>query len=166
MEKLSETLYTELRKLAAWHLRKEGPGHTLQPTALVHEAYLRLIDDRKADMKARSRFMALAARQMRRILIDHHRRKTARKRFAGPRRVTLTEDVAVTPGGSVDLLALHEALERLEAMDERRARVVECRFFSGLSVQETASALGIAVRTVKKDWTMARAWLARELRHK
>ena len=109
--------------------------------------------------------MAMASSQMRRVLVDHHRRKVAGKRFGAARRVTLAEDVAVTPGGMVDILALHEALDRLAAMDERRAKVVECRFFGGLSIEETADALGIAERTVKKDWTLARAWLARELRH-
>ena len=159
-------VYGELRRLAAWHLKKEGPGHTLQPTALVHEAYLRLINDRKTDWEARTKFMALAAWQMRRVLVDHHRRKSADKRFDPARRVTLPEDIAVTPDGTVDALVLHQALERLAALDERRAKVVECRFFAGLSVKETAEALGIAERTVKKDWTLARAWLARELRHR
>lgn len=159
-------VYGELRRLAAWHLKREGPGHTLQPTALVHEAYLRLINDRKTDWHGRAKFMALAAWQMRRVLVDHHRRKVADKRFDPARRVTLPENMAFTQDGTVDALVLHQALERLAALDERRARVVACRFFGDLSVKETAEALGIAERTVKKDWTLARAWLARELRHR
>jgi RNA polymerase sigma factor (TIGR02999 family) len=159
-------IYGELRRLAAWHLKREGPGHTLQPTALVHEAYLRLINDRKTDWEARTKFLALAALQMRRVLVDHHRRKRASKRFEPARRVTLPAEIAVTPDGMVDALVLNQALERLADLDERRARVVQCRFFAGLSVKETAEALGIAERTVKKDWTLARAWLARELRHR
>jgi len=161
---LSARVYADLHKLAVLQFRNERTGHSLQPTALVHEAYLRLIDDRKVNWQARTQFLAMAAKQMRRVLVDHYRRKVAIKRFGGARRVTLAEDVAVTPDGTLDFIALHEALERLASLSVRQAQVVECRFFGGMSIRETARALGVAERTVKQDWTVARTWLARELR--
>jgi RNA polymerase sigma factor (TIGR02999 family) len=156
-------IYKELRRLAGWHLRREGPGHTLQPTALANEAYLRLYKDRKADPGQRTKFMALASTQMRRVLLDHHNRKVAQKRFGAAQRVTLSDEVGLTSGQTADFEDLHEALEKLETLDVRRARVIEYRFFVGMSVAETAEALGVAERTVKKDWALARGWLRREL---
>lgn len=156
-------VYRELKKLAAVQLRKENAGHTLQPTALVHEAYLRLIDQREVKWQNRAHFFGVAAQLMRRILIDHARRKRARKRDAGGVRVSFDERLASGDEGSPDILALDEALHRLHELDPRQAKVVELRYFGGLSVEETAAALGTSPATVKRDWTVARAWLHREL---
>jgi RNA polymerase sigma factor (TIGR02999 family) len=154
-------VYAELRSLAAKLLRNERPDHTLQPTALVHEAYLRLVDQRVDTWQNKAHFLAIAATAMRRILIDHARRRRAAKR--GGARVTLDDDVAAETGPSLDLLELDDALARLSALDARQGQVVELRFFGGLGVEETAAVLGVAPATVKRDWTIARAWLHREL---
>jgi RNA polymerase sigma-70 factor (ECF subfamily) len=156
-------IYAELRRLAGWHLKKEGPGHTLQPTALANEAYLRLMKDRKVTLRQHTRFMAVASMHMRRVLLDHHRRKSALKRFGAVQRVTLSDEIGLTSEGSLDFHDLHEALTRLEAVDPRRARVVEYRYFGNLGIEETAKVLEVAPRTVKRDWTLARGWLRREL---
>jgi RNA polymerase sigma factor (TIGR02999 family) len=157
-------VYDELRRLAAAALRHERLDHTLEPTALVHEAYLRLADLPGGAWKNRAHFLALAARAMRRILVDHARSRGALKRGSGG--VSAFEDLRssiVDPTPNVDVLLLDTALSRLAALDKRQARIVELRFFGGLSVEETASVIGSSPRTVKRDWQLARAWLRREM---
>jgi RNA polymerase sigma factor (TIGR02999 family) len=162
-ERLVPILYRELRAVAANYMRAERQNHTLEPTALVHEAFIRLVDQKRVNWQNRAHFLAIAARTMRRILIDHARRQKADKRGGGSR-VTLHEDLAAGGGSGVDILALEQALERLLRVDERVHQVVELRFFAGLDVRETAAVLGISEPTVKRDWRFARAWLTRELR--
>jgi RNA polymerase sigma factor (TIGR02999 family) len=165
LQQVLQMLYPELRRLAARLMRRERPGHTLQPTALLHEAFLDLVDATAVDWESRAHFMGVAARVMRRILVDHARRHVARKRGGGLRQVTLDEALDLGPrNGSLDVLHLHDALERLAALDARGAQVVELRVFGGLTVEEAASALGVSKRTVDTDWSVARMWLARELR--
>jgi RNA polymerase sigma factor (TIGR02999 family) len=163
LEELTPLVYEELRKQATRYLRRERPGHTLQTTALIHEAYLRLVDARDVDWQSRAHFFAIAANLMRRILVDHARRRDAGKRGGDQVRLPLDEALAVADETDVDLLAIDEALDRLAAIDPQQARVVELRFFSGLSVEETAMALGVSPKTVKRDWAVARAWLRREI---
>jgi len=163
LPKLIPLLYDELRRLAGSLLRDERPGHTLQPTALVHEAYLKLAGQR-GGFENRAQFMALAAQAMRRILVDYARQRVATKRGAGIALLDLEiADVATTVEQSQELLAVDEALEKLTAIDPRQARVVEMRYFGGLTVEETAAALAIAPRTVKREWAMAKAWLRVEI---
>ena len=156
-------VYDELRRLADGYLRRERPGHTLQPTALVHEAYLRLVDQTRVDWQGRTHFLAIGAQMMRRLLIEHARRRQRLRRGGDRLRITLADDVAPIPGQDLDLVAVRDALERLTALDQRQARIVELRFFAGLTVAEVAQALGVSRRTVEGDWTHARAWLRREL---
>jgi len=161
--KLLPQVYEEFRHLAQFYLRQERPNHTLQPTALVHEAYLKLVDQSRVNWQGRTHFFAVAAQAMRRILVDHARHHLRQKRGGGAQRITLDEAVALSPKREEDVVALDEALEKLAALDARQAKVVELRFFAGLSVEEVAQALGVSKRTVEADWTMARAWLLREL---
>jgi RNA polymerase sigma factor (TIGR02999 family) len=166
VDSLLPIVYQELRRLAASYLRRERPGQTLQPTALVHEAYLRLMKDRPDRWQNRAHFCAIAAHSMRQILIERARARGAQKRGGAQPRITLDEalvagDASAEP--SVDLVALDLALERLQAIDPEQARLVELRFFGGLTVEETAEAMNISPATVKRHWTVARAWLAREL---
>ena len=161
--RLMPLVYDELRALAARYMRRERPDHSLQPTALVHEAYLRLIDISRIDWQGRTHFVAMAATQMRRILVEHARTHQAQKRGADPTRVSLDEKIAFTPGNTLDLLVLDEALERLARASPRQGRVAELRCFAGLSSQETAYILGVAERTARQDWLVARAWLLREI---
>jgi RNA polymerase sigma-70 factor, ECF subfamily len=164
VDALLPVVYEELRRLAAAYLRRERPGQTLQPTALVHEAYLRLMKDRPDRWQNRAHFCAIAAHSMRQILIERARARGAQKRGGAQPRVTLDEGlVAGEPSPTVDLIALDQALERLEAVDPEQARLVELRFFGGLTIEETAEAMNISPATVKRHWTVARAWLAREL---
>jgi RNA polymerase sigma factor (TIGR02999 family) len=162
-EQLIALLYAELHDLAVSYLRRERSDHTLQPTALVHEAYLRLVDQRNTTWQNRAHFFGIAAQAMRRVLLDHARRKRAGKREGGAQRITLDEGVAEAPQRSIDLIALDVALERLKREDERQYKVVELRFFGGLDVDQTAEVLRISPATVKRDWTFAKAWLHREL---
>ena len=155
-------LYDELRRIAERALRGERPGHTLQATALVHEAYLKLAATPDYAYLSRDQLLGAAARAMRRVLVDHARRRRRDKRGGDILRVTLSPELA-TPEPGVDLLALDEALERLAALDERQVRIVELRFIAGLSVEETATLLGLSPTSVKRDTMMARAWLLREL---
>lgn len=157
-------VYEELRRLAHLQLRRENQGHTLSTTALVHEAYIRLVDQKRGGWQDRRHFFAIAATAMRRILVDHARRHHADKRGAAPKPVPLEniEQVAVEDRAEL-LVLLDEALERLAAMDQRQARVVECRFFGGFTEEETAETLGIGLRTAKRDWARARSWLFQEL---
>jgi RNA polymerase sigma factor (TIGR02999 family) len=163
LDSLLPVVYQELRRLAASYLRRERPGQTLQPTALVHEAYLRLMKDRPERWQNRAHFCAIAAHSMRQILIERARARGAIKRGGQVPRVTLDEALVGGNGPSYDLLALDEALGKLAAFDPEQARLVELRFFGGLTVEETAEAMNISPATVKRHWTMARAWLAREL---
>jgi RNA polymerase sigma factor (TIGR02999 family) len=152
-------VYEELRRIARGYLRRERSHHTLQATALVHEAYLRLIDQRSVDWRNRAQFVGLAATMMRRVLINYARERAAEKRGGNLERVSLTlaEGVAETP--AVDVVALHEALERLEAFDPRKSRIVELKFFGGLTTDEAAEVLEVSHATIERDWKMARAWL-------
>jgi RNA polymerase sigma factor (TIGR02999 family) len=163
LDSLLPLVYQELRRLAASYLRRERPGQTLQPTALVHEAYLRLMKDKPDRWQNRAHFCAIAAHSMRQILIERARARGALKRGGGGPRVTLDEALLAGGERTIDLVALDEALERLAAMDAEQARLVELRFFGGLTVEETAEAMNISPATVKRHWTVARAWLAREL---
>ena len=163
LDALLPVVYEELRRLAAAYLRRERPGQTLQPTALVHEAYLRLMKDRPGRWQNRAHFCAIAAHSMRQILIERARARGALKRGGAQPRVTLDEGLVAGESRSIDLVALDSALERLERLDPEQARLVELRFFGGLTIEETAEAMGISPATVKRHWTVARAWLAREL---
>jgi RNA polymerase sigma-70 factor (ECF subfamily) len=163
LDSLLPVVYQELRRLAAAYIRHEKPGQTLQPTALVHEAYLRLMKDRPDRWQNRAHFCAIAAHSMRQILIERARARNAQKRWGEKARVTLDEGLVQGGERSVDLLALDHAIERLAALDPEQARIVELRFFGGLTVEETADAIGVSPATVKRHWTVARAWLAREL---
>jgi RNA polymerase sigma factor (TIGR02999 family) len=162
-DRLVAEVYPELKRIAARHMRRERAGHTLQTTALVNEAYVKLVHQREADWSNRAHFFAVAAQIMRRILVDHARAKLADKRGAGGIVVPLDEAFVFSPERSEQIVALDEALTRLESQDERVSRVVELRFFAGLSVEETAEALKISERTVKRDWQFGRAWLQAEL---
>ncbi|MEO6212485.1 MAG: ECF-type sigma factor [Vicinamibacterales bacterium] len=163
LDSLLPLVYKELRRLAAGYLRREKPGQTLQPTALVHEAYLRLMKDRPNRWQNRAHFCAIAAHSMRQILIERARARGAAKRGGAQPRITLDEGLLGREDRSIDLLALDQALERLAAMDAEQARLVELRFFGGLTVEETAEAMDISPATVKRHWTIAKAWLTREL---
>ena len=164
LEVLMPLVYDELRRLAAHYLRGERPGQTLQPTALVNEAYLRLLKDRPDRWQNRAHFCAIAAHSMRQILIERARARDALKRGGGQPRITFDESLnAPADAPSVDVLAVDLALERLAAIDADQARIVELRYFGGLSVEETAEAMGTSPATVKRHWAVARAWLAREL---
>lgn len=162
-ELLVPILYAELRAIAGQYMRSERSDHTLQPTALVHEAFMKLVDQNRVEWQNRAHFLAVAARTMRRILVDHARKQKAAKRGGGAK-VTLHEELAADDAMEVDVLALDEALVRLSQLDERVHQVVELRFFAGLDVAETAAVLGVSEPTVKRDWRFARAWLARALR--
>lgn len=163
VEQLVPLLYAELRRIAARALRGERPGQTLQPTALVHEAYLRLLKDDSLSFQNRAHFLAIAARSMRQILVEHARARGAKKRGGQRQRVTLDEGAAAAPPREVELVALDAALERLERIDPAHARIVELRFFGGLTNEEAAEALNVSPATVKRRWAVARAWLYREL---
>jgi RNA polymerase sigma factor (TIGR02999 family) len=162
-EQLVPAVHAELRRIARRQMGHERFGHTLQPTALVNEAYLKLIDIGQVQWQDRAHFFALSSRLMRRILVDSARARRYQKRGAGARMVTLDEGRVGGAQPAADVLALDEALEALAAIDLRKGQVVEMRYFGGLSIEETAEALGVSVRTVKRDWTMAKMWLRREL---
>ena len=164
-EQLLPLVYEELRRQAANYLRRERPDHTLQTTALIHEAYLRLIDQREVNWQSRAHFFAISAQAMRRILVDYARTKHREKRGGEALKLPL-EEAALMPleEKSVDLMELDEALTRLGEIDEEKARIVELRYFSGLSTEETAAVLRVSTRTVERGWTMAKAWLLRELK--
>jgi RNA polymerase sigma factor (TIGR02999 family) len=165
-EELMPLVYDELRRLARGYMSREAPAHTLQPTALVHEAYLKLVDASRISWQGRTHFFAVGAQVMRRLLIDHARGRNRLKRGGRWRRVTFSEVLPHVGHGDLDLdqlLVLNDALDRLASLDPRQARVVELRFFGGLTVAEVAHVLGVSQRTVEGDWTHARAWLNREL---
>ena len=161
-EELFPVVYDELRRLAGGYMSRETPGHTLQPTALVHEAYLKLVDQTRANWKGKTHFFAVGARVMRRLLVDHARARGALKRGAGWQSVTLSGVLDPLSGEALDpeqLLDLNAALEELAEIDEREARVVTLRFFGGLTVEQVAEVLGVSTRTVENDWRHAQAWL-------
>jgi RNA polymerase sigma-70 factor, ECF subfamily len=162
-DELLALVYDDLRALAARQLRRERPGHTLQPTALVHEAYLRLADGASIEWEGRAHFYRVAGRAMRQVLVDGARRRQAAKRGGDWRRVTLDPELVGDGSPEHDVLALHEALERLGRLDEPLERLIELRFFTGLTVEEAADVLGVSRRKAAKDWAAARLWLRREL---
>jgi len=159
---LAPLVYDELRRLAAAFMRRERPGQTLQPTALVHEAYLRLAGA-GTPWHDKRHFIGIAARSMRQILVEHARARGAQKRWAGMNRVTLSDSLAIAANEETILPALDEALGRLEKIDAEQAKIVELRYFAGLSIEETAEAMGMSPATLKRRWSLARAWLFREL---
>jgi RNA polymerase sigma factor (TIGR02999 family) len=163
LEKLMPLVYDELRRLAHHYMRREHPGHTLQTTALVNEAYFRLVDQKHVHWQNRAHFFAISAQLMRRILIDHARSHQFVKRGGGAHKVSLDDVAVVAQEQAADLLALDDALRSLAAIDERKGRIVELRFFGGLSAEETAEALKISPRTVMREWSMAKAWLYRAI---
>jgi len=163
LDRLLPLVYEQLRQMAARELRRERADHTLSPTALVHEAYLKLVQLKEISWEGRAHFFGACAQAMRRILISYARMKKANKRGAGTAHVPLDNVMVAAESRPHDLVALDEALTRLEALDARQARVVECRFFAGMSVEETAAALEVSPATVKRDWTVARAFLNQEL---
>jgi RNA polymerase sigma factor (TIGR02999 family) len=165
-EALIPLVYDELRRLARRYLRRERPDHTLQSAALVNEAYLRLIRQEHPQWQNRAHFFGVAAQLMRHILVDHARNRAAAKRGAGAPRLTLDPDVALPQERDVDLIALDDALNQLAALDPQQSRLVELRFFGGLSIEETSVVLGVSPATVKREWATARAWLKREMRNK
>ncbi|MBK5188744.1 MAG: sigma-70 family RNA polymerase sigma factor [Gemmatimonadaceae bacterium] len=163
VDQMVPLIYDELRRIAHYRLRAEQTGHTLETTGLVHEAYLRLVGSEPLHFESRAHLLAIAAQAMRHVLIDSAVRRRAQKRGGGDRALSLDEAPVIAESRSEDLLALDEALQRLSAIDERQGRVVECRFFGGMNIEETAAALEMSSATVKRDWALARAWLNREL---
>ncbi len=163
LRELMPLVHTELRRIAGSFFRRERRGHTLQPTALVHEAFLRLLGQHRVSWRSRAHFFAVAAGLMRRILVDHARRRLYQKRGGGRKQVSLAEVPGLQGGNLVDLLTLDEALTDLEAMDPRQRELVELRFFGGLGNEEIAEAMAVSVSTVERQWRLARAWLYRRL---
>ncbi len=163
MNELMPLVYDKMQKMAQYRLRGERPGHTMSAKGLVHEAFLKLVDFDRIDWQNRYHFFGIAYQVMRNILVDYAIKQQAQKRGGNRQRVTLGESDAVTDIKLHDILSIHQALERLEKFEERQVRVVECRFFGGLTIEETANVLGISSPTVSRDWNMARAWLNREL---
>ncbi|MCZ6834909.1 MAG: sigma-70 family RNA polymerase sigma factor [Planctomycetota bacterium] len=162
-EGLMELLYDDLRAIASRMMHSERPNHTLQPTAVVHEAYLRLIDQKHTDWKNRAHFLAVSAEIIRRILIDYARKQNAAKRGGNNQRVTLDNHLAMCEERDLDLLALDEAMNRLALLNERQTKVIELRFYGGMTEKEVATVLGVSRTTIADDWSVARAWLSREL---
>jgi RNA polymerase sigma factor (TIGR02999 family) len=164
LEEILPLVYNELRRLARYHLRQQRPNHTLQTTALVHEAYLRLAQEKSPQVENRAHFLGIAAQLMRWILVDYERKRRAAKRGAGATRLTLDASVAArSQAPDVDLLALDEALNRLAKMDSQQSQIIELRYFGGLTIEDTSEFLGISPATVKRSWASARAWLLREM---
>lgn len=163
VDRLMTLVYDDFRALAATYMARESTGHTLEPTALVNEAFLKLVDQKRVNWQNRSHFFAVGAQIMRRILVDHARKKKGKKRGGGWTRVPLREELQVTSKNYEDVLALDDALQKLEKVDPDRSKVVELRFFGGLTLDETAEALGVTKRTVQNHWTVCSAWLRREL---
>jgi RNA polymerase sigma factor (TIGR02999 family) len=163
VDRLLPLVYDELRRIASDYLYRERADHTLQPTAIVHEAYLRLVNQQSAGWNDRTQFFAVAAKIMRRILVDHARSRKAAKRGGGKRKSEFDDALAVFEERAIDLVALDEVLNKLAVVDERKSRVVELRFFGGLSVEETSRVLNVPLRTVERDWTFAKAWLRSKL---
>ena len=162
-QRLIPLVYDDLRELAANYLRRENPGHTLQSTALVNEAFLKLVDQTRVNWRGKTHFFAVSAEIMRRILVDHARTKQHQKRGGDRQRIALHDDMKISAQRDEDLLAVDEAMVKLAERDPRQAKIVELRFFAGLTVAEVAEVLGVSKRTVESEWTMIRAWLRREL---
>jgi RNA polymerase sigma factor (TIGR02999 family) len=160
---LMPIVYQELHRIAHRHIKKERPGHTLETSALVNEAFLRLVDQRNVHWQSRAHFFGIASQMMRRILVDYARRRRYGKRGANAQQVTLDDDLVVTEQRSAEVVVLDDALTELAAIDPRQGQLVELRFFGGLSIEETAEALGVSPGTVMRDWTLAKAWLKREM---
>lgn len=163
LDALIPAVYQELRRMADYYLRGENTGHSLQPTALVHEAYMRLIDQTKVEWQNRAHFFGVAAQMMRRILVDHAKSKHRVKRGGTTPKVSLDETVSLSSERAAELVALDDALKVLNEMDERKSRIVELRYFGGLTVDETAQVLGVSDKTVMRDWSLAKAWLYAQL---
>jgi len=163
LEDLMPVVYHELRRLAHQHLRREQSDHTLETTALVHEAYLRLVDQTRTELHSRAHFFAIASKQMRRILVDHYRSHHYAKRGGRAAHLDLAETCVAAAEKAREVIALDDALTELAQFDERKCRVVELRFFTGLSIEDTAMALGVSPGTVMRDWTLARAWLQKAM---
>jgi RNA polymerase sigma factor (TIGR02999 family) len=164
LEKLTPLVYDELRRLAARYLRQERVGHTLQSTALVHEAYMKLVGQNSVRWQNRAHFFGIAAQMIRRILVDYARARKADKRGSGAEKLSLDEAIALPGGQDLDLVALDDALEGLAKIDPRQSRLVELRFFAGLTIEETAEVMQMSLATAKRDWVSAKAWLSREVR--
>jgi len=162
-EQLFADVYVELRSLAARYLRRERKDHTLQPTALVHEAYLKLVGETRVNWQGRAHFLAIAAQAMREILVDHARRHHAAKRGGNRHRIALDDNLVIESSREVDLLALEDALNKLAKLDPCQAKMIELRFFGGMTIAEVAKVMGMSKRSVEREWTMVRAWLRREL---
>jgi RNA polymerase sigma-70 factor (ECF subfamily) len=163
LDQLMPLVYQQLHRLARRRLVQEGPDHTLQTTALVHEAYLRLVGQTRSKWQNRAHFYAIAAQMMRRILVDYARSRRYAKRGGGAQKVSFDEMMAVSGGNAASVVAVDEALTTLAGMDERKSKMVELRFFGGLSIEETAEVLGVSTGTIRRDWTLAKAWLQREI---
>jgi RNA polymerase sigma-70 factor (ECF subfamily) len=163
LEELMPLVYNELRRLASAYLRRERPNHTLQSTALVHEAFMRLVNQQEVQWQSRAHFFAIAAQMIRRILVDHARSQRAEKRGSGAVKLELDAALAIPLKTDVDLVLLNDALDRLAEMDPRQSRLVELRFFAGLSIEETAQVMQLSPATIKREWNAARAWLFREI---
>jgi RNA polymerase sigma factor (TIGR02999 family) len=162
-DRLMSVVYEELHRLARRYMRRESPGHTLQTSALVNEAFLRLVDQRNVQWQNRAHFFGIAAQMMRRILVDYARSRSYAKRGGGIQAMSLDEALVVSHERSEEVVNVHEALERLAEFDPRKGQIVELRFFGGLSIEETAEVLGVSPGTVMRDWTLAKAWLRREM---
>src|SRR5579884_3841328 len=162
LDRLMPLVYNELRRIAAHYLHSERSGHTLQTTALVHEAYIRLVDENRIEWKSRTHFFGVAATLIRNILIDYARAQKAAKRGAGAAKLSIEEAFAVRVDSQADILAVDDALDALHKIDPQQARIVELRFFAGLTIEETAEALNISPSTVKRDWILAKTWIYRE----
>jgi RNA polymerase sigma factor (TIGR02999 family) len=162
-EGLMTIVYDELHRLARRYMRNESPGHTLQTSALVNEAFIRLVDQKNVHWQNRSHFFGIAAQMMRRILVDYARSRNYAKRGGGARQLSLDEGLIVSDERSAEVVAVHEALEELAKIDQRKTQIVELKFFGGLSIEETAKVLAVSPGTVARDWTMAKAWLRREI---
>ena len=166
LDRLMPVVYNELRRIARNFMRRQNPGHTLQTTALVNEAFLNLVDSSRVNWQSRTHFFAISAQLMRRVMVDSARRRKSRKRGGEYLRVTLDNGADIAPESNTDLLALDEALTRLARLNPRHARIVELRYFGGLTEEQVAAALGVSERTVRRDWVLARSWLFRELTQK
>jgi RNA polymerase sigma-70 factor, ECF subfamily len=162
-DELMSVVYQELHRLAHHYMKRESPGHTLQTSALVNEAFMRLVDQREVRWQNRAHFYGIAAQMMRRILVDYARSRGYAKRGGGAQQISFDEALIVSDERSAEVVGVHEALERLTAIDPRKGQIVEFRFFSGLSIQETAEILNVSPGTVMRDWTLAKAWLRREM---